>query len=154
MIQRIKNYYIGEDFMENDNKIDKYQRIVVLIFLIIVAIPTVILNTVDFSPHKLIIQDDIVKVGVKSFKVEDIKTVTLLEEIDINYRIKGTRTLTYLRGSYNVEENKDAIVYIYRNKSPYIRIELEDGLVIYNDKDNNDTEKIYKKLLETINIRG
>ena len=124
--------------MENNNKVDKYQRIIVLVLLMIVIIPAIILNTVDISPHKLIIQDDIIKVGVKSFKVEDIKTVKLLEDININYRIKGTKT--------------DANVYIYRNKSPYIRVEFKDGLLIYNDKNSSDTEKNYEKLVEIVNI--
>lgn len=139
--------------MENNNKVDKYQRIVILVLLMIVIIPATILNTVDISPHKLIIQDDIIKVGVKSFKVEDIKKVKLLEDININYRIKGTETLTYLRGLYSIEgENQDANVYIYRNKSPYIRIEFKDGLLIYNDKNSSDTEKNYEKLVEIVNI--
>ena len=139
--------------MENNNKVDKYQRIIVLVLLMIVIIPAIILNTVDISPHKLIIQDDIIKVGVKSFKVEDIKTVKLLEDININYRIKGTKTLNYLRGLYSIEgENQDANVYIYRNKSPYIRVEFKDRLLIYNDKNSSDTEKIYEKLVEIVNI--
>ena len=139
--------------MENNNKVDKYQRIIVLVLLMIVIIPAIILNTVDISPHKLIIQDDIIKVGVKSFKVEDIKTVKLLEDININYRIKGTETLTYLRGLYSIEgENQDANVYIYKNKSPYIRVEFKDGLLIYNDKNSSDTEKNYEKLVEIVNI--
>lgn len=139
--------------MENNNKVYKYQRIVILVLLMIVIIPAVILNTVDISPHKLIIQDDIIKVGVKSFKVKDIKTVKLLEDIDINYRIKGTKTLNYLRGLYSIEgENQDANVYIYRNKSPYIRVEFKDGLLIYNDKNSSDTEKNYEKLVEIVNI--
>ena len=139
--------------MENNNKVYKYQSIVILVILMIVIIPAVILNTVDISPHKLIIQDDIIKVGVKSFKVEDIKKVKLLEDININYRIKGTKTLTYLRGLYSIEgENQDANVYIYRNKSPYIRVEFKDGLLIYNDKNSSDTEKIYEKLVEIVNI--
>ena len=139
--------------MENSNKVDKYQGIIVLVLLMIVIIPAIILNTVDISPHKLIIQDDIIKVGVKSFKIEDIKTVKLLEDININYRIKGTKTLTYLRGLYSIEgENQDANVYIYRNKSPYIRVEFKDGLLIYNDKNSSDTEKNYEKLVEIVNI--
>ena len=139
--------------MENNNKVYKYQRIVILVLLMIVIIPAVILNTVDISPHKLIIQDDIIKVGVKSFKVKDIKTVKLLEDIDINYRIKGTKTLNYLRGLYSIEgENQDANVYIYKNKSPYIRVEFKDRLLIYNDKNSSDTEKIYEKLVEIVNI--
>ena len=139
--------------MENNNKVDKYQRIIVLVLLMIVIIPAIILNTVDISPHKLIIQDDIIKVGVKSFKVKDIKRVKLLEDIDINYRIKGTKTLNYLRGLYSIEgENQDANVYIYRNKSPYLRVEFKDGLLIYNDKNSSDTEKIYEKLVEIVNI--
>ena len=139
--------------MENNNKVDKYQRIIVLVLLMIVIIPAIILNTVDISHHKLIIQGDIIKVGVKSFKVEDIKRVKLLEDININYRIKGTKTLNYLRGLYSIEgENQDANVYIYKNKSPYIRVEFKDRLLIYNDKNSSDTEKIYEKLVEIVNI--
>lgn len=139
--------------MENNNKVDKYQRIVILVLLMIVIIPAIILNTVDISHHKLIIQGDIIKVGVKSFKVEDIKRVKLLEDININYRIKGTKTLNYLRGLYSIEgENQDANVYIYKNKSPYIRVEFKDRLLIYNDKNSSDTEKIYEKLVEIVNI--
>ena len=139
--------------MENNNKVDKYQRIVILVLLMIVIIPAIILNTVDISHHKLITQGDIIKVGVKSFKVKDIKRVKLLEDIDINYRIKGTKTLNYLRGLYSIEgENQDANVYIYKNKSPYIRVEFKDGLLICNDKNSSDTEKIYEKLVEIVNI--
>ena len=115
--------------MENSNKVDKYQGIIVLVLLMIVIIPAIILNTVDISPHKLIIQDDIIKVGVKSFKVEDIKTVKLLEDININYRIKITN-IKLSKRLYAIEgENQDANVYIYRNKSPYIRVEFKDGLL-------------------------
>ena len=46
----------------------------------------------------------------------------------------------------------DANVYIYRNKSPYIRVEFKDGLLIYNDKNSSDTEKNYEKLVEIVNI--
>ena len=138
----------------NDGKnVNKYQRMAVLVILIVVAIPSIILSTVDFSPHKLIIQDDSVKIGVKSFMVEDIKKVELLENIEISGRKKGTGTLTYIRGICKVEgENQDADVYIYKNKSPYIKVTLENGLLICNDKNSSDTEKTYEKLVERINI--
>ena len=35
--------------MENSNKVDKYQGIIVLVLLMIVIIPAIILNTVDIS---------------------------------------------------------------------------------------------------------
>ena len=41
-------------------------------------------------------------------------------------------------------------MYIYKNKSPYIKIELEDGLLVYNDKNSSDTEKTYEKLCEIV----
>jgi len=139
--------------MKDSKKVDKYQRIVVLVILIVIAIPAIILSTVDFSPHKLIIQDNTVKIGIKSFQVEDIKNVELLENIEIYGRKKGTGTLTYTRGICKVEgESQDATVYIYKNKSPYIKVELENGLLIYNDKNSNDTEKTYGKLVEITNM--
>lgn len=138
--------------MNGCKEVNKYQRMIVLVILIVVSIPAIALSTVDFSPHKLIIKDDTVKIGVKSFKVEDIKKVELLENIEISRRKKGTGTLTYIRGICKVEdENQDANVYIYKNKSPYIKVTLEKGLFIYNDKNSNDTEKTYEKLVEFIN---
>lgn len=138
--------------MKNNKGIKKYETIVVLVLLLIIAIPTIMLNTVDFSGHNLVIKDNIVQVGAKSFKVEDIKSIKLLEDINIDRRIKGTGTLAYLRGLCKVEgEIQDANVYIYKNKSPYIRIELENGLLIYNDKDSNDTKKTYKNLCKIRN---
>ena len=35
--------------MENSNKVDKYQGIIVLVLLMIVIIPAIILNTVDIE---------------------------------------------------------------------------------------------------------
>lgn len=137
--------------MKTDKKVDKYQRIVVLVLLIIIAIPAIIFSKVDISPHKLIVKDDTVKVGVDSFKVADIKSVKLVDEINNIHRIKGTGTLTYIRGVCKIDADKqDASVYIYKNKSPYIKIELEDGLLVYNDKNSSDTEKTYEKLCEIV----
>lgn len=137
--------------MAIDKNADKYQRIVVLVLLIIIAIPAIILSTADISPHKLIVKDNIVKVGVDSFKVADIKSVKLVDEINNIHRIKGTGTLTYIRGVCKIDgDNRDASVYIYKNKSPYIKIELEDGLLVYNDKNSSDTEKTYEKLCEIV----
>lgn len=66
---------------------------------------------------------------------------------------KGTGTLTYIRGICKVEgEKQDADVYIYKNKNLYIKVESENGLLIYNDKNSNDTEKTYNKLVEIINM--
>lgn len=137
--------------MATDKKADKYQRIVVLGLLIILAIPAIIFSRADISPHKLIVKDDTVKVGVDSFKVAEIKSVKLLDEINNINRIKGTGTLTYIRGVCKIEGDKQyASVYIYKNKSPYIKIELEDGLLVYNDKNSSDTEKTYEKLCEIV----
>lgn len=137
--------------MATDKKVDKYQRIVVLGLLIILAIPAIIFSTVDISPHKLIVKDNIVKVGLESFKVADIKSIKLIDEINNIHRIKGTGTLTYIRGVCKIDgDNRDASVYIYKNKSPYIKIELEDGLLVYNDKNSSDTEKTYETLCETV----
>ena len=38
--------------MENNNKVDKYQRIVILVLLMIVIITAIILNKEYISPHK------------------------------------------------------------------------------------------------------
>lgn len=139
--------------MGKDNKAEKYQQIVLLAFFMILAIPAILLYTVDVSPHKLTVEGNMVKVGVNSYSLNDIKDVKIIDELNIDYGITGTRTLRSIRGTYKLEgENQDATVYAYKNKSPYIRIEFKDGLLIYNDKNSNETEKTYKSLDSLTNI--
>ena len=139
--------------MGDSKIIDKYQKIVVSILLLIIGGVAIILNTVDFSGHKLTIKENMVKVGVESFNIEDIQKIELLESINTVTRTKGTGTSKYIRGVCNIEgESKKASVYIYKNNSPYIRIELEEGLLIYNDKKSDDTKKTYDKLVDAINV--
>ncbi len=114
-------------------------------------IPTMVLLTVDLSPHKLMIKEDRIEVKSKSFKIEDMESVKLLDDINIESR-SGVGTLTYVRGTCKIEGEKEkARVYIYKNKSPYIRIQFKDGLLIYNDKNSDETKETYEKLIDAMN---
>ena len=129
----------------------KYEKIAVIIILLVVMIPTMVLLTVDVSPHKLMIKEDRIEVKSKSFKIEDMESVKLLDDINIESR-SGVETFTYVRGTCKIKGEKEkARVYIYKNKSSYIRIQFKGGLLIYNDKNSDETKETYDKLVDAMN---
>lgn len=132
-------------------KANKYEKIVVFLLLLICIIPSLLLNIVDLSGHELEIVDNNIKIKSEIFAIEDIKKIELLDDINIGSRIKGTRTLRYLRGIYKINHGSEvAKVYAYRDKNPYIRIELDDKIIIYNDENSHDTNETYKKIINKI----
>lgn len=138
--------------MRDRDDISKYEKIVVGLLITIILIPAILLNILDISNHKLIIGEDTISVGTESFKIEDIKNVELVDDVYIKRRIKGTRTLKILTGLYELEdESKEASVYMYKNIKPYIKIELDKKIIIYNDKNSYDTKSTYDNLINSIN---
>lgn len=143
--------YKSDDPIKKDSpnkKYEKCQKIVFCFMILIGLVPCLILATVDVSGgHELTIKDNTVKIQATSFKTENIKTIELLDEINIKGKVTGTNTITYSRGTFNVDGEKN-IVYIYNDSSPYIKFNLKDNKTIYyNEKNSEDTEKTYNELI-------
>ncbi len=132
-------------------KTNIYGKVAVILLLLICTITALLLNIVDPSGHKLEVIDDKIKIKSEIFDIEEIKDIELLDDINIGSRIKGTGTLKYLRGTFKINNGSEVgKVYVYRDKNPYIRIELDDKIIIYNDGNREDTEKTYKKLVNKV----
>lgn len=135
-------------------EIDKYTKIIVLLFLLILFLPYIFLNNFDLSEHSIVISNGVIRIKSQNFYVSDIESIDILNELSIDRGIKGTWTTLYSRGVCYVNDTNNSFlanVYIYNNSSPYIRINLKDSVVIYNDKDSSNTKKTYNKLIKIIN---
>lgn len=135
----------------SNKKYRKFEKIVFCFIILIGLVPCLILATVDVTGgHELTIKDNTVKIQVTNFDIEDIESIELLDEINIKGKVTGTNTLTYSRGVFNVDGEKNR-VYIYNDSSPYIKFNLKDDkMIYYNEKNGEDTEKTYDKLLQYI----
>lgn len=148
---RIYNKYKTGYKKEQTKQDKKYMWFAVGFITIPCLVFCLILATVDVTGgHELTIKDEKVRMQMTTFNIEDIKNIELLEDINISSKITGSGTFIYSRGVCNVE-GEEAIVYIYKNKKPYIKIRLKnDKIIYYNEKNSDDTEKTYNKLLKYI----
>ena len=133
--------------------IDKYEKIIVLLFLLIPFLSSIFLKNFDLYDHDINISNDVIKIKNLKFDVSDIEKIELLSELSIDRGVKGTWTRLYSRGICYVNDTNNtflANVYIYNDSNLYIRINLKDNVIIYNDKDIMSTKKTYNKLKDIL----
>lgn len=131
---------------------DKYQKIVLGIVMFFVVALTIIFN-LDLTGHDITYYDDGISINIDSIKFNDIDNIELLDDVYIGSKIKGSNTFTYSRGTFRLENNTKGKVYVYNKSKPYIRITTKDKIIIYNDKDSNETKETYNKLCSISNIK-
>lgn len=138
---------------DTSSSIDKYEKIIVLLFLLLLFLLSVFFNNVDLSEPSLNVSNDIIKIENLEFNISNIESVELLNELSIDRGVKGTWTKLYSRGVCYVNDTNNSFlanVYIYNDISPYIKINLKDSVIIYNNKNSSNTKKTYKELLSII----
>lgn len=127
--------------------------------IIISLIVLIIFLNVDYSGHKMIFEKDRIIINKDNIYIKDIQSVELLDDIFIGNKIKGINTFIYVRGEFRLEDGIKGKVYVYNKSKAYIRIIAKDKVLIYNDKDSNETKETYNKLLskydisKTINVK-
>lgn len=83
-----------------------------------------------------------------SFPAEEIESVSLAERLPARSRTNGAETGSYALGNYSLSGYGQAKLYIYKNKPPYIVIELPDLYVFLNGKTVEQTEHYFQALQE------
>lgn len=131
---------------------NKAEKIVVGIIIVMTVFLVVFLN-IDTTGHKMKFKEDKITINGESIKIEDIESVKLLEDVNIGHKINGTNTFTYTRAICQVDTDKKASVYVYNKSKPYIKIISKGKMVIYNDKESNETVKTYNDLINKYNIK-
>lgn len=112
----------------------------------------VMLTKIDNTDIQLYMEGNTIKIdgGLYSceFVEDDIESVRLLDGLpDENFRkTNGADTDTILLGHFKGKETGNAEMFIYRNQTPVIMIELKDKSVFLNSENPDVTYAWYEKL--------
>ena len=82
------------------------------------------------------------------FPAEAMLDVALVEELPRGRRINGEATDTVARGHFNLDGLGKSRLYLFKNNPPYIRIQLTDTYIFYNEKDPDQTRQVYEQLVK------
>lgn len=122
-----------------------------LIFVVVILISVSALTLVlDFyTPWLQINKNNLIINDLEystSCAVSDIQDVSLVNDINVKYKINGGETSAYARGIFKMEDYDKVQIYIFKNSSPYIVIKSKDKYIIFNTKNKNETIKEYNKI--------
>jgi hypothetical protein len=108
----------------------------------------------DTMEYALRVSDDqvVVEAPLYGFKfaTQDIQSISLLETLPRGMRTNGAETARYAIGNFTVTGFGKSKLFIYKNRPPYIVIELEDLHVLFNTKTQEGTEGYYRRLESVI----
>jgi len=72
--------------------------------------------------------------------------MSLVDIVPSGLKSNGESTTQYARGHFKLNEIGKTRLYIYKNNPPYIKFELDDVYVFYNDKDPMLTKQLFEQL--------
>lgn len=81
------------------------------------------------------------------FSADAIIDISLVEEIPAGRRKNGEATEKAARGHFDLEGLGKSKLYVFKNNPPYIRIQLENEYIFYNEEDSKQTKEIYEQLM-------
>lgn len=121
-----------------------------LIAAVVVGVSFMLIRSELTSPSLAVTQDDKVEIHYPmysfDFSLADIKELTLVDAIPGGTKTNGEATNQYARGHFRLKEAGKARLYVFKNNPPYIRIKLEGVTIYYNEKDSQQTKKLFESL--------
>lgn len=81
------------------------------------------------------------------FSVDDIISVSLVEEYPKAIKRNGMATSKYARGQFRIRDVGAARMYVYKNNPPYIQIQMQDTFIYYNELSPEQTLLVYEKIV-------
>ncbi len=129
-----------------------YSATILFISVIIVAVSTMVIRA-DLQPPSLVIANN-GSIQIEdanypyNFKISDIVEINLEEKMPSGFKTNGIAVQQYARGNFQLQELGPAKMYIFKNSSPYIVIQLKDLYVIYNEEEPEDTKQVFNELIE------
>lgn len=138
---------------DEKGKINKKSKIIVgavVGVLVITGIGVGILLYFSNLPAEYTLQNGILKISGmygQELPVYDIGRLELKEELpEILARTNGSELGTKLKGHFKLKEIGAAKLYIDSSKPPYIFMETQDRLIIFNSEERGKTEAFFQKL--------
>lgn len=81
------------------------------------------------------------------WKYDEIKSLGLLDEMpEVTYKQEGFGLATMAKGKFKVKNFGSSLLFIHKDSSPYLYIELEDKKIFINSKNPEQTKKWYTLL--------
>lgn len=149
--------YDGND-RNPDGSLKKEKKIMITVISVFFAAIVIGVSSLMFSGNKasdiIIGNNDIEIKGMygTDILIDDIKEVTLEESIPrIIAKTNGSNLGSKLKGNFKLEELGKVKLFIDKDKPPFIFIKLEQGYVIINLDNKQDTENLYGKIKEKLN---
>jgi TRAP-type C4-dicarboxylate transport system permease small subunit len=82
---------------------------------------------------------------------ESIETVKLMEELPtIEMRTNGSALGSNLKGHFRTTELDSVKLFVNTQKSLYIYLETDEGVIIFNMKNEDETQEVFEEILRTI----
>lgn len=125
--------------------------LIVSIFTVIFIGMAILLN-LDPGGHKLTFEENDIKINTLKISKQEVQGVKLLDDIKVVKKINGAGTYKYSRGKFKLESGEIVTLYVYKKSKPYIEIITNDKIVIYNDKNGEETKNTYEDLIANCKI--
>jgi hypothetical protein len=107
-----------------------------------------------YQDHKLIPKNDSFEItGMygDEWKYQDILRVELMEEMpEVTWKQNGFGLSTMAKGYFKVKEYGSSLLFIHKNSSPYLYIELKNKKIFVNGHDSKQTRYWYEQLRKNI----
>lgn len=82
---------------------------------------------------------------------ESIETVKLMEELPtIEMRTNGSALGSNLKGHFRTTELDSVKLFVNTQKSLYIYLETDEGVIIFNMKNEDETQEVFEEILRII----
>lgn len=86
----------------------------------------------------------------QSIQYEDIQSITYMEDLKVGYRTNGLGSFKLKEGHFKNEQFGHYILYSYIKCKSYIAIRTTSEIFVINGKSKQETETLYKDLLERL----
>lgn len=134
---------------EVPNKRKRSYIISISLFVIVIGF-VVGLTAYSYQPYELVVKKESFEVtGMygDEWALKGVKQVKLIEEMPaVVSKSNGVGLSTLAKGHFKVKDYGNCLLYIHKNSSPYIYIELEKEKIFINAKEPSKTKEWYKQL--------
>ncbi|WP_341416101.1 DUF5808 domain-containing protein [Paenibacillus filicis] len=126
---------------------------ILLIVAVVIGVSVLLVNSELNSPVLTVTPERKIEINYPmysfTFNVDDIEQLSLVEKVPSGVKTNGEGTDKVARGHFKLKELGKARMYIFK-APPYIQIKLKDSYVFYNEKDPEQTKRLFEQLQQQV----
>lgn len=136
------------DYNEKSAKSKKYSSMLTIVVIAVVAI----MMFISSRPVGIVVgEEELTIKGMygESYSWSEMENLKLLDQMpEIGMRTNGAAIGNRLTGHFNLKDSGSAKLFVDTSKPPFIYFEANGKSIIWNGKDSEETQTIYKEILE------